>query len=195
MKIVFTGIPGCGKSKVMEFIKKELPDVKILNIGDLMFEIAKEKKLVETRDEIRKLPRETQVKIREDAVKKISQEKGKVIIDTHSSIKTPKGFIAGTPIDVLNILKPDVIAIREVDIKDVIKRRKKDEASGERGGRDFETEEELELHQLINRSYASVFSTISNCTLKIFLAPKEKENYEFEHAENVAKEIVNLFKY
>jgi Archaeal adenylate kinase len=58
MKIVVTGVPGVGKSTVMNGVCEKL-NYRIMNFGDVMLEKGKEFG-VKNRDEIRKLPLEKQ---------------------------------------------------------------------------------------------------------------------------------------
>ena len=54
MRMVVTGVPGVGKTSVMEGVAQE-KSLKIVNYGTVMFEVAKEQGLVADRDDIRKL--------------------------------------------------------------------------------------------------------------------------------------------
>ena len=64
--VVLTGIPGSGSTTVLNKALEEV-DYLHLNYGDIMTEIALEKGLVENRDELRKLPAETQKEIQKEA--------------------------------------------------------------------------------------------------------------------------------
>lgn len=54
MKIVLVALAGSGKTTIMNYVRQKLPDVKIVNYGDIMLEIAKKKFGIEHRDEMRK---------------------------------------------------------------------------------------------------------------------------------------------
>jgi adenylate kinase len=43
MKIIVAAVPGAGKTTTLEYVKKILPEAKVVNVGDLILEIAKEK--------------------------------------------------------------------------------------------------------------------------------------------------------
>ena len=62
-----------------------------------MFEVASGQKIVSERDEMRKLPGPVQKDIQREAAQAIAKIEGNVIIDTHCTVKTPKGFLAGLP--------------------------------------------------------------------------------------------------
>ena len=70
--VVLTGIPGSGSTTVLKKTLEEV-DYLHLNYGDIMTEIAVEKGLVENRDELRKLPAETQKEIQAQAAKEIKE--------------------------------------------------------------------------------------------------------------------------
>ncbi|MEM4368576.1 MAG: AAA family ATPase, partial [Candidatus Anstonellales archaeon] len=93
--IIVMGLPGAGKSTVLQNLKLE--NYVILNYGTLMFEIAQKEKLVSNRDEMRKLNPEEQRRIQRMVVDEIKKHGKRVILDTHCSIKTPKGYLPGLP--------------------------------------------------------------------------------------------------
>ncbi|MEM0232385.1 MAG: adenylate kinase, partial [Candidatus Methanomethyliaceae archaeon] len=117
--IIVTGIPGVGKTTVlnsaMEFCKEFGVDVNYINYGDLMFEEALSKNLVNNRDEIRKLPIRIQTSLQLSAANRINEiaKEKNVILDTHMFIKTNNGYMAGIPAWVAEILMPDSIVIIE----------------------------------------------------------------------------------
>ena len=92
--VVLTGIPGSGSTTVLKKTLEEV-DYLHLNYGDIMTEIAVEKGLVENRDELRKLPADTQKEIQKEAGLRIKErsESENVIVDTHCTISTPAGFL------------------------------------------------------------------------------------------------------
>jgi len=100
MLAVLTGIPGTGKTttakKALEMLKTEGIGYEMITYGDVMFEIAKAKNLVADRDQMRKLAPDNQRVVQKDAAKKISVMAGtkNVIVDTHCTISTPKGYRA-----------------------------------------------------------------------------------------------------
>ena len=176
MKVVVAGIPGAGKTTVL----KEVKGIEIINYGDLMLSIAKEKNLVKDRDELRKLPVEKQKILQREAAKKISKKKD-VIIDTHCTIKTKDGYMPGLPYEILSIIKPDFIILIEANAKEIEKRRKKDK---DIRVRDAEGLDEIEMHQSINRMAAIAYATLVNANVKII---KNEEGKVKECAEEIMK--------
>ncbi|MCD6331212.1 MAG: adenylate kinase, partial [Thermoplasmata archaeon] len=145
MRAIIAGIPGAGKTTVLnEVIKKT--GIEVINYGDVMFGMAK-KEGIKDRDEMRKLPYEKQRELQRKAAEEIAK-KDNIIIDTHCTIKTPYGYLPGLPHDVLQILKPERIILIEADVEEILQRRKKDEEIRQR---DKESKEEMEEHQLMNR--------------------------------------------
>ena len=162
MIAIVAGIPGAGKTTVMnEVLKKR--EYKVVNYGDEIFKIAKERRLVEHRDELRKLPYEMQREMQIEAAKRIAKL-GNAIVDTHCTIKTPFGYLPGLPYDVLSILKPSRIILIEANPEEIMERRKKD---AEIRVRDEESIESMEEHQLMNRIAGMSYAVLTGATLKI----------------------------
>jgi adenylate kinase len=194
--VVITGVPGCGKGKVMELVGEKM-DVSILNFGDFMFRMATESGLVKDRDDMRKkigidLTRAMQKKAAEAIGVEIEKLGENVIIDTHCTIKSPAGYFPGLPFEVLQSLRPDAIVIREVDPESIVERRNKDRATGVRSKRDEEEAGAIQLHQDLNRAYAAAYSSITGSTLKI-LPDKKIEEYEYQNAEVAARAVLDVF--
>jgi len=169
--IVLTGSPGVGKSTVAnKALEKTTEKYKTVNYGDKMLEVAKERGWVENRDQMRKLDPEKQKEVQKIAGEKISEmsETQPIIVDTHSTIKTPQGYLPGIPEWVLKPLDPDTIVVVEAQPKEIINRREKD--AGERV-RDKETTKELEQHQEMNRAAAMACAVLNGATVKIIENP------------------------
>ncbi len=198
LKVVLTGVPGCGKGKVIELVKSKM-DVSVLNFGDFMFRIAKESGMVDDRDDMRKeisieATRTMQRKAAEAIGDEISKLGENVIVDTHCSIKSPAGFFPGLPFEVLQRLAPDAIVLREVDPASIVERRNKDRETGVRAKRDEEEISAIQLHQEVNRSYATAYSAISGATLTVAV-DKKVESFEFENAALVARAVMDVFQF
>ena len=162
--VVLTGIPGSGSTTVLNKALEEV-DYLHLNYGDIMTEIAIEKGLVENRDELRKLPAETQKEIQKDAGIRIKEksETENVIVDTHCTISTPSGFLPGLPKWVLEGLNPDSFILIEAYPEEIAFRRSNDETRQ----RDAESAEEIQLHQEMNRAASMAYATLTGATVKI----------------------------
>lgn len=207
MKVVVVAVPGAGKSTTLQLLKQMKPDIKIINFGDFMFEIAREKYNVKDRDEMRKkLSLEEYRQLQLEAAKRIAEVKGDVVIDTHLAIKTPRGYYPGLPTEVAKLLSPDVIVVIEMDSSIVLERRLKDLRLKEpvvtkvgtirypRAKRDAESEEEIELHQLMNRYFSVAVANETRATVKIINLRNIVQRKPFEHAEIAARELLRLFQ-
>lgn len=157
--IIVTGIPGVGKTTVMEAAAKAR-NLKIAVFGSVMFEVAQARKLAANRDDMRKLAPEVQRDIQREAAAHIAAM-GKVIVDTHCTVKTAKGYLAGLPAWVLEALKPSVIVLVEATDEDIRKRRAND---GTRK-RDDDTLAAIAEHQEYNRRFAAAYATLSGATV------------------------------
>lgn len=159
--IILMGLPGAGKSSVLS--AAESPGWKVLNYGTLMFEIAKETFGLSHRDEMRKLPVEKQKEVQEAVAVRLSQEKGKVILDTHCSIKTPRGYLPGLPFSLLEKLPVDAIALITATPEEIMGRRKSDESRV----RDPETLDSVREHDLMNKSLLAAYAAHRGCPARI----------------------------
>ncbi len=180
MRMVVSGVPGVGKTSVMEGAAKD-KGIAIINYGTVMFKVAKDEGLVENRDQIRKLPVEKQRDIQEAAAEKI-YEMGDAIVDTHCTIITHGGYYPGLPERVLNKLKPHRIVLVEATAKEILSRRGKDDSRI----RDKEGEREIEEHQLMNRYAAMAYAALSGASVKII--------YNHDNGlDNAVKELLKVF--
>jgi adenylate kinase len=146
--IIVMGLPGAGKTTVLNGLDT---DYKIVNYGDLMLEIEKEKFGVKDRDDMRKLPIEKQKQAQRMVYEKLSMMEGKVILDTHCSVSTPKGYFPGVPLDYLRMLNVDALVLITADVDEVAKRRTEDPSRK----RDVD---DIALHDSMNRSYLATYS-------------------------------------
>ena len=147
--IILVGIPGSGKTAILNEAKKIIPSVQVVNYGDKMLEVAAFQKI--DRDLIRKQPVEVQKKLGIAAAKKIIAEtQGITVVDTHALVKTGYGYCPGLPREILDILAPTACALVECDPSIIMQRRARDNAERIR---DMESEEEVLRHQDLSRQY------------------------------------------
>lgn len=159
--IIVTGVPGVGKTTLVTEAAEKL-DLEVVVYGTEMFNVAKDEGLVEHRDEMRKLPAETQRDIQRAAAEAIA-EKGRVIVDTHCLIQTPSGYLPGLPEWVARGLEPETVVLIETDAEDIAARR----ASDETRERDADTAQAIDTHQRLNRSAATTVATLTGATVAI----------------------------
>jgi len=166
-KVILTGVPGVGKTTVVNEALKKLKELGIeyqsINFGTFMFEVAKNDGMVENRDQMRTLDRAVQKRLQQRAGQAIAQVSGNVLIDTHASVKTPKGYLAGLPEWVLKEIMPDIIILVETDNDQILMRRMSDETRT----RDREGSKSIAEHQEFNRSIAAAYAMVTGCTIKI----------------------------
>jgi len=166
-KVIITGVPGVGKTTVvneaLKKIKEEGVEYKSINFGTFMFEVAMNDKIVQDRDQMRTLDRAVQKRLQQRAAQAIAQVPGNVLIDTHASVKTPKGYFAGLPEWVLREIMPDSIVLVETDEDQILMRRLTDETRS----RDKEGARSIAEHQQFNRSIAAAYAMLTGCTVKI----------------------------
>jgi len=179
--IVVTGIPGVGKTTVMKQAAEGL-DINFVTFGTVMIDIAKEMNLVKDRDDMRKLTLEQQKELQIHSAEKVASM-GNVILDTHCTVKTPKGYMPGLPEWVLKKLKPSAIVVVEADPEEIYNRRAKDTTRN----RDPDSEEQIAEHQMVNRAAAMSYATLTGATVKIVFNHDDKIEEAVKQAEPVVK--------
>jgi adenylate kinase len=166
-KVIITGVPGVGKTTVvneaLKKLKSEGVEYQSINFGSFMFEVAKKDNVVQDRDQMRTLDRTVQKRLQQRAAQEIAKVTGNVLIDTHASVKTPKGYLAGLPEWVLREIMPDIIVLVETDDDQILLRRMTDETRA----RDKEGSRAIGEHQQFNRSIAAAYAMMTGCTIKI----------------------------
>jgi adenylate kinase len=166
-KVIITGVPGVGKTTVVNEALKKLREEGIeyqsINFGTFMFDVAVKENIVKDRDQMRTLDRAVQKKLQQSAGQAIARVQGNVLIDTHASVKTPKGYLAGLPEWVLKEIMPDIIVLVETDDDQILMRRMSDETRT----RDKEGAKSIAEHQQFNRSIAAAYAMVTGCTIRI----------------------------
>jgi adenylate kinase len=168
-KVIITGVPGVGKTTVVNEALKKLKEEGIeyqsINFGSFMYEVANTDRVVQDRDQMRTLDRAVQKRLQQRAAQEIAKVQGNVLIDTHASVKTPKGYLAGLPEWVLREIMPDIIVLVETDDDQILMRRLTDETRS----RDKEGSRSIAEHQQFNRSIAAAYAMLTGCTVKIVI--------------------------
>ncbi len=167
--VVVTGIPGVGKSTViagaLEKLKVEGLVYELVNYGDVMLEMMKERMGITDRDEMRRIPFEPYREIQRAAAERIAEmaELKPVLLDTHCSVKKPEGYLPGLPRWALESLKPESIVLIEAEPEEVVARRTRDVSRR----RDEELLAEVAEHQQLNRAIAMAYAALVGATVKI----------------------------
>jgi len=175
--IIVMGLPGSGKSTVLQSLKT---DYRILNYGDLMFEIEKEKFNIKDRDEMRSIPIEKQKEVQKLVSAKLAKEEGRLILDTHCAVNTPRGFYPGLPFEFLKQLKVDALIYITADVAEIVARRANDPTRK----RD---NDDLAIHQRMSECYLAAYSAFTGAPATIIY------NRQGKLEEAVAK-LQNLLK-
>jgi adenylate kinase len=167
--VVVTGVPGVGKSTViagaLEVLRAEGLIYELVNYGDVMLEMMRERMGVTDRDEMRRIPFEPYREIQRAAAERIARmaELKPVLLDTHCSVKKPEGYLPGLPRWALEILKPDSIVLIEAEPEEIVARRTSDVSRR----RDEELLAEVAEHQQLNRAIAMAYAALVGATVKI----------------------------
>jgi adenylate kinase len=159
--VIITGVPGVGKSTVIDAAQKA-KGYKVVVYGTEMFNVAQRKGLVKTRDEMRRLDPAVQRDIQETAAHAIAAM-GNVIVDTHCTIKTPVGYLPGIPAWVAQALKPKQFILVEASPMEIVGRRNNDATRA----RDPDSEEDIAQHQAMNRAAAMTVATLTGATVAV----------------------------
>ena len=183
---IVMGMPGAGKTTVLKKVMEKKKGYEIVNYGDIMFESARKKFKVKTRDEIRKLDFEKQKSLQlevEKIIIKLSRTIDRIILDTHCSIKTPRGYLPGLPMRLLEKLKVDGLVLISADIDEIIGRRNADETRI----RDKEERHELQEHDFINRTMLCAYAIISGAPAVVIMNHDGKVNEAAEKLASILK--------
>lgn len=154
--LILTGVPGSGKTTVIEAVIKAYPELAVANYGDMILQEASYQNI--DRDTLRKMPISEQQRIGLKVAKRIRELPHKLIlVDTHACVKTPLGYFPGLPEEVLRTLQPKAVAMIECPPSVIFQRRQNDKSRK----RDNESLESIEYHQQISRSFLIACATIA----------------------------------
>jgi len=168
MIVMVVGVPGVGKTSVINEAKKYLKyEFKAVNTGDIIFELAKEKYNINNRDEIRKkLTFEQQKEIQKEAIKRIKEmeKESDIILDTHLVIESYEGYITGMFREYAEILRPDGIVVIISDPDKIFVRRLRDIQIR---GRDIENLKRIEIQQNLTIYFTTIFMFEYNTIVEV----------------------------
>jgi adenylate kinase len=162
LRVIVVGIPGVGKTTVVEHLVTKVKGARLVNFGSVMLEEGKRRKWVKARDKLRKLRVEKQRELQRVSAEKISRMKDRVVlVDTHLFVRTPEGFWPGLPFEVVRGLKPTHLVLIEAEPAEIASRR----ATDKERYRDHADLHELEEELSIARSLLSVSSTLTGAPM------------------------------
>lgn len=175
------GIPGVGKTTVVEGIVSGFPGARLVSFGTVMLEAALALKWVKRRDDLRRLTVEKQKRLQKLAATRISKMQGRaVLVDTHLFIRTEEGFWPGLPFDVVRALKPTHLVLVEAAPEEIARRRTADKTRY----RDAATTESLAEELAMARGFLTVTSTLTGAPMFIV---RNAEGRQAEAAQTVVR--------
>ncbi len=178
------GVPGVGKSTVVDKMVSGYAGAKLVNFGTVMFDQARTRKWVKNRDGLRKMPVEKQKVLQKAAASHIAGMKDRVVVvDTHLFIRTNEGFWPGLPFEVVRAMKPTHLVLVEASPEEVLRRRSADKTRY----RDKLTSEGMAEELQLARSFLTVSSTLTG-------APMLVVNNGDGKAEEVASSLSSMLR-
>ena len=186
-KIVIVGIPGVGKTslveRIVEMLKADKHKACVHSYGTMMMEQATDETGISDRDSLRRLPVSEQKALQRKAASKISELTDDVIfIDTHAFISTKEGFYPGLPNHVIEILEPTHFIAISARPEEIYNRRMKDDTRN----RDKISIEGIKKELAVQDAMLSSCSVLSGSPMKVILNNEGKIE---EAAQNVIDAI------
>lgn len=176
--IIVTGIPGVGKTTVLnELVKKtgkKGVKLNVINYASIMLKVAKEKGKHVGRDDLRRMPIDLRQALQMEAAEKIEKmifEAPETIIDTHMIIRTNNGYWSGLPLNVLKKLHPSLFILLEAEPSEIVDRRLKDKTRE----RDKLLMKKVKEEIGFSRSLAASSATLTGAPVKILKNPAGKQ--------------------
>jgi adenylate kinase len=167
--VVVTGIPGVGKTTVLnelkEVAKQDKFDLTVLNYGTIMNEIMRQVAKDMHRDEMRRQSIEIQKKVQELAANEITNRarNSVAVIDTHMFVRTSSGMWAGLPQRVLEKLTPRLLVLVETDPEQIAVRRRGDADRK----RDHTLSDEIAFDLEWSRATAAASAVLTGAPVKV----------------------------
>ncbi len=190
--VIVVGVPGAGKSTVVDKIAKLCKEYTLVNVGDMMLEVGKKKGYLtekDNHDTMRGRSNEERQELIREVFNEIAKMKGDVIIDTHASISKHGRFMPGLPGDVISGLKDSLKGVICIDAptESIILRRERDTTRQ----RDVDSIEMIDMQRMINVSMVSAIAQRYDAPLYVLF---NQENMQEESAMRFKRYIDNAFK-
>lgn len=187
-RAIIVGIPGVGKTTVItraaELLNKKRKTTTVVVFGTMMFEEAKKKLGLKSRDDMRRMPVEDQRRLQEMAAQRIAEMKDDIVlVDTHLFINTGEGYYPGLPMRLLNIMKPTNIVMVAADPGEIAERRKTDQTRQ----RDIATAENIQRELDISQVMVASCSILTGAPFAIIMNSDGRVD---EAAANIAKMLL-----
>jgi adenylate kinase len=184
-RAIIVGIPGVGKTTVItraaELLNKKRKTTTVVVFGTMMFEEAKKKLGLKSRDDMRRMPVEDQRRLQEMAAQRIAEMKDDIVlVDTHLFINTGEGYYPGLPMSLLNIMKPTNIVMVAADPGEIAERRNTDQTRH----RDIATAENIQKELDISQVMVASCSILTGAPFAIIMNSDGRVD---EAAANIAK--------
>ena len=172
-RVVVVGIPGVGKTTVVEGLVSGFRGAKFVSFGTLMFDAARSLRWAKNRDDMRKMSVERQKRLQRLAATKISRMQGRaIVVDTHLFVRTEEGFWPGLPFEVVRAMKPTHLVLVEASPEEIAKRRSADTSRY----RDAVTVEGLAEELGLARVFLTVSSSLTGAPMMIVRNPDGKSS-------------------
>jgi adenylate kinase len=184
-RAIIVGISGVGKTTVItraaELLNKKRKTTTVVVFGTVMFEEAKKRLGLKSRDDMRRMPVEDQRRLQEMAAQRIAEMKDDIVlVDTHLFINTGEGYYPGLPMSLLNIMKPTNIVMVAADPGEIAERRKTDQTRQ----RDIATAENIQKELDISQVMVASCSILTGAPFAIIMNSDGRVD---EAAANIAK--------
>jgi adenylate kinase len=173
--VILTGVPASGGTtvtrKAIERLEAQGQPLKMVTYSDVMLDEALQRGWVKIRDGIRKLDPAMQRDLQKTAARTISKmATTPLVVDTHATVRTPRGYLPGLPTWVLDELEPELILIVETAPSEIIRRRNADKSRQ----RDAQDTTGVQEHQEVNKAICMAYAAHTGATVKILQNPDGK---------------------
>lgn len=184
LRVVVVGVPGVGKTTVVDKVVSSLPGAKLVTFGTVMFEEARARGWAKDRDQMRRMPVEKQKRLQKLAASRIARMKDRmVLVDTHLFIRTNEGLWPGLPFEVARAMKPTHLILVEALPEEILKRRSADPTRS----RDVVTRDDIVGELELGRSFLSVSATLTGAPMLIVTNREGK-------ADEVATSVTSMLR-